>query len=324
MERNYNEIDLMKFVMAIFVVAIHTHPEESIDNLYVLEILKLLYSIAVPFFFVASGFFLGEKIKYKEYDSKLSYMRELLSKVTRLYVLWTIIYLPYSIMGFYREGLGVGKSVLIYIRNICLVGENYLSWPLWYLLAMIVSGGIIYLLLKFKFSLHSMISVALLMFVAGILLDTWHSTGAVDLYFVLFKHTRNGFFYGYPFMMIGLLISCCNFMKNNVLLCLILLFGCFAKIKGFFIGNFLMVYSLFSIAINIRSLKGDDNAYMNFRISSTVVYFVHMLWVGFFVEFISVECTPLHLFLVVLLLSFVTSVFVINNKNKRVIKALFG
>lgn len=57
MEVNYNAIDIAKFVMALLVVAIHTHPENEIENKLILDIINCIYSIAVPFFFVASGFF---------------------------------------------------------------------------------------------------------------------------------------------------------------------------------------------------------------------------------------------------------------------------
>ena len=54
--KEYKGLDIMKFVMAIVVVAIHTRPEMSCDSVFVRQIFETIYSLAVPFFFMASGF----------------------------------------------------------------------------------------------------------------------------------------------------------------------------------------------------------------------------------------------------------------------------
>ena len=57
-----NGIDLFKLLMSICVIAIHTHPLKNCTN----QIINLLFSktvnLAVPFFFLASGFFLAFKM----------------------------------------------------------------------------------------------------------------------------------------------------------------------------------------------------------------------------------------------------------------------
>ena len=46
----------MKFAMAIVVVAIHTRPELSFSSPVVVGLFEAVYTISVPFFFMASGF----------------------------------------------------------------------------------------------------------------------------------------------------------------------------------------------------------------------------------------------------------------------------
>ena len=54
----YNSVDLFKFLMAIAVVAIHTNPIVHCKNEFVIRVTVMIEDWAVPFFFVASGFFL--------------------------------------------------------------------------------------------------------------------------------------------------------------------------------------------------------------------------------------------------------------------------
>lgn len=58
----FSSIDLVKVVMAVLVVAVHTRPELCIQNDSVQLVLSQIYGLAVPFFFVTSGFILGNKV----------------------------------------------------------------------------------------------------------------------------------------------------------------------------------------------------------------------------------------------------------------------
>ena len=46
--KKYNAIDLTKFIMAIFVIAVHTYPLEGINNITVLDVYKsIVYVVSV-------------------------------------------------------------------------------------------------------------------------------------------------------------------------------------------------------------------------------------------------------------------------------------
>lgn len=47
--KEYKVLDIMKFAMAIVVVAIHTRPELSFSSPVVVGLFEALYTIAVPF-----------------------------------------------------------------------------------------------------------------------------------------------------------------------------------------------------------------------------------------------------------------------------------
>ena len=53
----YPIVDVVKCVMAIFVVAIHTHPQSIIGSPSLENLILRTYQMAVPYFFVVSGFF---------------------------------------------------------------------------------------------------------------------------------------------------------------------------------------------------------------------------------------------------------------------------
>lgn len=60
--KQYNSIDLMKLIMALVVVAIHTEPLVRCENIVVLNLYKAISDVAVPFFFIASGFLVFDKV----------------------------------------------------------------------------------------------------------------------------------------------------------------------------------------------------------------------------------------------------------------------
>ena len=54
-------IDIAKFIMAIIVVSIHTDPFIQFSNFYYFY--HSIIGLPVPFFFLATGFFIGIKMK---------------------------------------------------------------------------------------------------------------------------------------------------------------------------------------------------------------------------------------------------------------------
>ena len=55
--KNYNSIDLIKFIMALCVVTIHTYIVDSMKPSQLQDTLYSLIRSAVPFFFITSGVF---------------------------------------------------------------------------------------------------------------------------------------------------------------------------------------------------------------------------------------------------------------------------
>ena len=147
---NYPDLDLMKLAMAFFVVEIHTRP---LRDVFILEtIVEGLDVLAVPFFFIASAFLCFKGLSVGDFvvsGSKGSVrVRKTMGKLLQLYITWTVVFLPVTVFGAALQGTGVLDGFVSFARGALLIGENFCSWPLWYLLASVVAFALVYLLLR--------------------------------------------------------------------------------------------------------------------------------------------------------------------------------
>ena len=112
LKETYKTIDVFKFAFSFLVIAIHTRFVDSFDNNYLTEIFKQIFSVAVPFFFMASGFLIEAKVEHssQEYSEVL---RRHLFKMIKMYVTWSIIYSPLAIYGLIKKG----NPPLVMIRS---------------------------------------------------------------------------------------------------------------------------------------------------------------------------------------------------------------
>ena len=65
-KKEYRALDFSKFVAAFLVAAIHIPPFEEIAPVFSHEFQQVICRMAVPFFFVCTGYFIGEKITDKD------------------------------------------------------------------------------------------------------------------------------------------------------------------------------------------------------------------------------------------------------------------
>lgn len=140
-------IDLFKFIMAIIVVAIHSQP--FFDNEAACDIFKSISRYAVPFFFLCSGFFIGRRLDAAQSTAeKCGMLRAYASKILRLYLIWSLIYLPLAVYHYCRDSIPFVKALLLYIRGLLLIGEHFNSWQLWYLLSLLFAIALLWLLIR--------------------------------------------------------------------------------------------------------------------------------------------------------------------------------
>jgi len=147
----HSGIDICKLIMSLFVVGIHTGAYEVFGSKISTPFYNLCFSLAVPFFFVASGYLLGIKLSTDFADTlNGKFLIAYLKKISFMYITWSVVYIPLAIQGYYKSGISVIDSIKAYIINLLFVGDHYNSWPLWYLLSTIYIVAILYFANRFR------------------------------------------------------------------------------------------------------------------------------------------------------------------------------
>ena len=93
-KKQYAAVDIAKYVSALLVVCIHTFPFIDINEMLNTYFIQTICRLAVPFFFMISGYFLFRKIHNEEEDKDV--LKKYLFRLLKIYLIWTVIYLPYT------------------------------------------------------------------------------------------------------------------------------------------------------------------------------------------------------------------------------------
>lgn len=211
-------VDFFRVVFALGVVAIHLGPLEDVNYTLHYFLTNVPARLGVPFFFLVSGFFLQKKLddagKIKAYVLRL----------LQLYFVYTLLYLPQMIHRYVNNDQPFVHDILVFTKRFFFTG-SYLQ--LWYFVALVVATLLLYLLVK-KLGLSDgqMTAVVLALYAAGTIGNAYimpliesvnvpfgELAGLNERYILLwayykvFDTTRNGLFFGLPFLFFGYLIA---------------------------------------------------------------------------------------------------------------------
>ena len=168
---NLNGLDLFKFIMAILVVAIHTRPQDSFSAAWADKTASSITGLAVPFFFLASGYLLARKFKgmYYEKENRPAVLKSL-KRIVKLYLIWTAIYFPVSAYAYYKNGYSIIYSIAVTARRILFRGQFENIQVLWYLLSTVYALIFILAMMRLKVRPRALavISFAVLVIAAGV------------------------------------------------------------------------------------------------------------------------------------------------------------
>lgn len=290
---NYNSIDAFKFFLAICVVAIHIKPLYNLQNRTVRSLYEAVVTIAVPFFFISSGFLLADKFIEPTYsDENIDITKRYLFRIVKLYLIWTVIYLPITVYGYYLSGEGIAYNALRFIRGMFLLGDYYNSYMLWYLLSTIYALVLIMLLMHLQFSplIISAIGVSGIFFgyTVSILIQSRYRLPSVaeDLLRIieLAFGDSGRIFTGMGYISLGMLMNKHSLsIKSSISL-----FACGfigkASLDGFLAEISITICSIgfFGLVLLIRLKNGP--MYKKMRIMSTLIYFLHLyVWTTFYI-----------------------------------------
>lgn len=339
--KKYIGVDILKFIMAIFVVAIHTYPNPFKDGIHndnnildIDQIWDIIVRFAVPYFFIASGFFLFLKLK-KESDNLLR-QKIVLSfgkRIMRLYIYWTIIFLPITIWSFINNRDLFFVDLFSFLKNVFIVGHNFLSWPLWYLLTMIYSIVILYFFIKKNINVKIIFVFSILLFLISILLEgfvKYKTSNTLLLTLYKIKQTvsfEGRLFTGMLYLMIGALFANINSKISKEKLFVITITGVLIQISNL---SFISIYHsvflpavIFYLSVNWK-VASIRSGYF-FRKCSTVLYFTHMIVFFIYGKFIKeCLCQGYDSFLVSIIIPIILTPIIIKYENKLVfLKKIF-
>lgn len=218
-------VDYFRLIFSIGIVALHLQPLKDMNSVLDYFLGQVLTRLGVPFFFLVSGFFLQKKLD----DSKK--IKTYLVKLLRLYLLYTLLYLPQVVYGYIKAESGFVHNVMDFIRKFLFVGS---FTHLWYFVGLMVATLLLYFLVgKLRLSDKYITAIVLVLYVIGTVMNTYIQPLAesitvpiseletvdrqyllLSLYYSVFSTTRNGIFFGLPFLFFGYLIA-----KNKESVC---------------------------------------------------------------------------------------------------------
>ena len=346
---NYPDLDLMKLFMALLVVEIHTRP---LIGFHFAEIaVEGIEVLAVPFFFLASAFLCFRGLSYASFGEATltgaERVRNTIVKLLRLYLIWTLLYFPITVFGNVLLGNSLRQASLSFVRGTLFVGENYYSWPLWYLLASVVGFTIVYVCLRRGGRFKTIIPFSLLFLLVGFgitYVQGWDGAPTylavpIKVYCRVFGGSRNGLFEGFFYIAVGAALGMKWDQLNRVPLSLEIASVTLGLAGNYLVNNdahlpFCAIASIGLFLLSVRRHGTSLNSRARARCLSTIIYLVHMYFVVVFVYGICGESNPnLYansvnrplLFLFALSCSILVSVLV-TSASKRVpaIKTVFG
>jgi len=220
-----NAVDIFRYICAILVVSIHAHPLQYINETANYVLIEHISRIAVPFFFIVSGYFYS--LRY--YAGKRpfgGYMKKLLS----VYTLWSAVYVIERVI------LRGGVSFPELLRLLSYYFYMGTSQHLWFCLSLMAAICVLELVCRRRGE-RVLTAVSLLLFAVGCLGNTYyHCLGQhipllKEMYCLSgYLHIQRYAIYGVTFVTMGNLIARHRERllqtKNNtlcILLCVLLL-----------------------------------------------------------------------------------------------------
>ena len=200
-------LDLFKFILCYFVIAIHL-AGETYDHFP-------LYRLAVPMFFMISGYFNYTSDK----DILMKKAKGFIKRTAQYMLVGFLIYIVFDFVMCYVNNQGVGYYFTTLFYQDFLLEFLFLNRPitytgaqLWFLIALFVVSLIHYLLVRYDLTKYYKIIIpvcyAIYFFFAGYMYLLQNTDMPI-------RYTRNAFFFGLPNFALGFTLAKYNFNKKS-------------------------------------------------------------------------------------------------------------
>ena len=342
--KHVNGLDVGKFILSIFVIAVHTSPLRSISLTPNFILVQIISRNAVPMFFMISGYFFYYKrgtttIKIGRFTIN-EYYYKYIKRMLAIYLVWSVIYL-FDVLNRYYVGSGIPWYLfaLIYAYWATIYG-TYLH--LWFFPSVIFAITMVHVLGK-RIGLDKLLLIAMGFYIVGLFGDSYYGlvkgiswiASFYQTIFFLMNTTRNGLFFALFFVTLGAIMSQREIhlkpLKSGIYTLISLLFLTWEAFNlkfysqpndyNIMIGLIPTAYFGFQFLLGLDlKFKWD---YKFLRDSSTVIFFCHPLFLILFNVLFPLygqnydEIKSVLRFLFVLILSFGFSVLVVKLRDHK-------
>lgn len=198
-------IDQFRVILAMMVVAIHCLPLHRLWPDGDILITLTLFRIAVPFFFMISGYYVFSDLATQNSYPTRQRVWSFIKKQLQVYLITTLLFLP---LAWYSGMLRLNMPLGTFIQTLLVNGILY---HLWYFPA-IITGSLLVMGLLTRLSFKQVFFIAVGLYVVGLGGDSWSGLAAqtplaslYSLIFQLLAGTRNGIFFAPLFLLLGVL-----------------------------------------------------------------------------------------------------------------------
>lgn len=204
--KEYAAVDVAKLFFCFCILFRHTGAYHEIPFSWYIQ--HGVFCLAVPFFFVVSGYFFGKGLKnveisleakVKKYELRLLYP----------FCVFSAINIILAIIDMYSKG----ESILWIILR---VGRSVLFYPygaLWYVWASMIGMLLLYWFVK-KERMTQALGIGFILYLFALLCNSYYFLiegtpvqNIIDLYLKITTSARNGFFVGFLLLGLGIVLA---------------------------------------------------------------------------------------------------------------------
>lgn len=207
----YRSIDIAKMIAAVLIIMLHTEPLRDVGTQMQWLLRSVITIVAVPFFFIASGFLMFASSPEIPYAKLLDKYKTRAIRIIKMYLLWSLIYFVFVAVDWIQNGVTF-CDILQYIKRFFFEGSYQ---TLWFLPALAIGLGIVVGLRKF-FDIITVFVIGITIYcltvcgtaLYGLIARIPVVNEAYIVYYSFFDSMKNGLFVGFPYIAMGALIAC--------------------------------------------------------------------------------------------------------------------
>lgn len=249
-------------------------------------------------------------------------LKKYLYRLLRLYVCWSIAYLPFDIYYIWNRDVDIDIYYFIeYMKKGLFDGFYY---HLWYIPSLMAAILLIYICDRYMKDCCAFI-IAVILFICGTIVDNYAITGEwihriIVSYKNIFLTTRNGLFFGFIFVLLGKILAeqkiiISRIASDKFILFLLIIALLIQLLEA---ENLRMLYGdgrannmllstifssvlLFLLFYNMKICRCLDSNSEKLRNISTIIYFIHPAVILILRKILNMISVPISIGLVIML-----------------------